>query len=70
MDVVFIKSMRQSVFFICIIWSILEVVIKEDVGVGSPSLHMYSFSQSSLRGTIRIFNEDLCGILVKYHLNA
>ena len=57
-------------FFIRIVWSIMEVVIKGDVGVFPPSFHLYSFSQTSLRGSVRICNDDLCGILVKYHLKT
>ena len=54
--------------FIRIIWRILEVFIKGDVGVFPPSFHLYSFSESTLRGSVRICNDDLFGILVKYHL--
>ena len=55
-------------FFIRIVSSILEVVIKGDVGVFPPSVNLYYFPQSSIRGGVRICNDDLCGILVKYHL--
>ena len=57
-------------FFIRIVWRIMEFVIKGDVGVFPPSYHLYSFSESSLRGSVRICNDGLCDILVKYHLKA
>jgi len=56
---------KKKCALIKVLWEIMEVVIKGGMlKCNVVFLHLYYISKSSLRGSVGMCNDDLCGIIV------